>query len=162
MGKSRPLAERFEAKIIREPNSGCWLWAGSLDTGGYGLILAFNGGTAKTAHRISWELHRGPIPKGIDVLHKCDTPCCVRPDHLTLGTHAENMADMVRKRRQARGDALSAKVRGERNGHAKLTEDDVRAIRAATGTNQDIASRFGVKHVVISQIRSRTRWRHVS
>jgi hypothetical protein len=84
---------RFHAKYIPEPNSGCWLWDGWVNGRGYGR---FGKGLA---HRISWELHRGPIPAGMNICHKCDVPPCVNPDHLFLGTQTDNMRDCARKGR---------------------------------------------------------------
>lgn len=93
-----PLAERFALHTIPEPNSGCLLWDGNWDTKGYGQINV--DGKQRAAHRVAWELENGPIPPGMHVLHKCDVPCCVNArDHLWLGTHQDNVADMARKMR---------------------------------------------------------------
>ena len=97
----RSLQERFESFYIPEPNSGCWLWEGRVDRRGYGRLKEI-GRKFLAAHRLSWTLHRSEIPPGMYVLHKCDTPLCVNPDHLFLGTHLDNMRDMVQKGR-ARG-----------------------------------------------------------
>jgi hypothetical protein len=91
------VEERFASKYIPEPNSGCWLWIASCVTGGYGKF--FFQGKYRRAHRVAWVLHRGLIPPGLDVLHRCDTSCCVNPDHLFLGTDSVNMRDCVRKGR---------------------------------------------------------------
>ena len=88
---------RFEDKYSLEEISGCWLWTASLDNHGYGQFC-FNRKPVK-AHRVSWELHRGPIPKGLCVLHKCDVRTCINPAHLFVGTRADNVADMIAKGR---------------------------------------------------------------
>ena len=94
----RPLVERFWEKVVKTPT--CWLWTAAAQ-GGYGVIGdPHRKGRVLRAHRVSWELHDGPIPSGMDVLHRCDTPACVRPDHLFLGTAADNIADMFAKGRQ--------------------------------------------------------------
>ncbi len=77
--------------------SGCWLWAMSKDKDGYGL--SWLNGAFRRAHRVSWQLNRGPIPTGLMVLHKCDIPSCVNPKHLFLGNQKENIADALRKKR---------------------------------------------------------------
>jgi hypothetical protein len=98
-----PLAVRFRGKIRIEP-SGCWLWIGATNGKGYGKIQqGRRGGIPLLAHRVSWELHRGPIPDGLMVLHQCDSPPCVNPDHLFLGTGLDNMRDMVAKSRHRFG-----------------------------------------------------------
>lgn len=88
------VAERY----IPEPNTGCWLWTGGIDRKGYGMSSRKLYGEA-SAHRLLWSIHRGPIPDGLNVLHRCDTPPCVNPDHLFLGTHKDNATDRDRKGR---------------------------------------------------------------
>jgi len=150
--KSRPIRERFNEKWTPDEN-GCWIWTSARTPTGYGSIWV---GSNARAHRVSWELHRGPIPVGLHVLHRCDVPLCVRPEHLFLGTHNENMADMVAKGRYV-------VMRGATNGMAKLTADDVRAIRRRWPgeTYLALGRAFGVtKATVGSIIRGRT-WTHV-
>ena len=93
------LLRRFWSKV--QPTEGCWLWTGARSTEGYGYIGVGPRRNHKDvlAHRLMWELTYGPIPNGLWVLHRCDTPSCVRPDHLFLGTHQDNMDDMKRKGR---------------------------------------------------------------
>ena len=97
---------RFSAKWMPEPNTGCWLWLGAASDGmGYGTIgEVLPDGSRKShhVHRLSYEIHVGPIPAGMEILHRCDTPLCVNPDHLSVGTHTDNMRDCVAKGR-ARG-----------------------------------------------------------
>lgn len=92
--------DRFFDRFTPEPMSGCWLWDRELNHYGYGMIPTLTGKRYRLrAHRVSWELHFGEIPKGLVIMHKCDTPSCVNPEHLALGTHADNVADKVKKRR---------------------------------------------------------------
>jgi hypothetical protein len=91
-----PVDRRFWSKVQKGPD--CWTWAGSRSAKGYGRLNV--GGAVCQAHRVSWELHRGAIPSDLFVLHRCDNPPCVNPDHLFLGTALDNSRDMVSKGRQ--------------------------------------------------------------
>jgi hypothetical protein len=91
------LMRRFEAKWESEPNTGCWLWFAGADKLGYGRFGI--GTTVYLAHRISWELYVSSIPEGMGVLHRCDTPACVNPAHLFIGSQLDNLLDMVAKGR---------------------------------------------------------------
>ena len=136
-----------------EPNSGCLLWLGATNGDGYGNIQ-LNGRVHK-AHRVAFAEKVGPIPPGVHVLHRCDVPSCVNPAHLFLGTHAENMVDKVKKGRLKR-------MRGEKNGRAKLCSADIVAIRALRGemAHEKIAHLFGVSRQLIGRIQSGKRWTH--
>jgi len=164
--------ERFWARVDKRPD-GCWIWTGGrLQSGGYGHLHV--GDREMRAHRFSWELHRGSIPEGLHVCHKCDNPPCVNPDHLFLGTDADNLADMRRKGRWHRGfpkgeDHWSRRhpeaiPRGSKHPQAKLTEDDVREIRRAAEAGEtalELAARFPVSRLHIYSILRRKTWRHV-
>lgn len=126
---------RFWSHVVKGET--CWEWQGS--TRGHMQYGSFRlGSRTYSAHRASWELTHGPIPEGLSVLHDCDNPRCVRPDHLYLGTHAQNMADKVSRRR----------VAGERHPTAKLTDQQAEEIKAlfAVGslTKKAIAARYGI------------------
>jgi hypothetical protein len=125
----------------------------------------------RQAHRVSWEMANGPIPKGMQVCHRCDNPPCVRPDHFFLGSAKENKADQAAKGRTPVGDRHWSRlkpdriVRGEQQGRAKLTDDVVRDIRSsfASGeTRQELARRFGVSWPVVDGVVKRTLWKHVA
>lgn len=164
----RPLEERFWAKV--QKSEACWVWRGTIDarTGGYGRFRPDGHGRQVRAHRVSWELANGPIPEGMHVLHRCDNPPCVRPDHLFLGTNRDNIADRVAKGRGRgftfRPDARS-KPRGSQNGMAKLLESDIPHIRAAAAAGESqraIARRYGVDPGTVWGIVRRRTWRHVA
>lgn len=87
--------EWFTARTVPEPNTGCWLWLGGMSGWGYPLCSK----RSRKAHRLSYEMFNGPIPEGFDVLHKCDTPMCVNPQHLEVGTPAKNIGDAWKRRR---------------------------------------------------------------
>lgn len=109
-----PLRQRFERMVIRR-EEGCWGWKGAPDKDGYGRIWSGGtGGQHMRAHRVSFELFRGKIPEGLEVLHRCDNPPCTRPDHLFLGTNLDNSIDMVRKNRQAKGESHGQHLHPER------------------------------------------------
>jgi HNH endonuclease len=141
----------FEQKYIPEPMSGCFLWTGAQHRQGYGSISVR--GKTQLAHRISWQFYCGEIPDGIKVLHKCDNPPCVNPDHLFLGTQSDNMSDCGKKGR--------ANKKGENNGRSILTRADAVAIRCAPqtyGVRVKLARRFGVTVSAVAQIRSKRTW----
>ena len=120
---------------------------------GYGLIKRKDGAQLR-AHRVAYELAYGEIPSGLFVCHHCDNPCCIRPSHLFLGSHDENMADMVIKGRAAR-------MVGDRNGSAKLEAEAVVSIRSSIGSYSRIARQYGVSPSAVGLIKRRERWAHL-
>lgn len=150
----RPVEERLWAKVIKTDT--CWLWQGARSDFGHGYIAIGGRGDGRIGvHHLSYTLHFGAVPDGLWVLHRCDIPNCVRPDHLFVGTRQDNIDDMVAKGRGARGAA---------NGAAKLTESDVRLIRDLLEGGEGptaIGRRFGVTDKVVRQIHRGQTWRHV-
>ena len=142
-----PVEGRFWAKVSPEPNSGCWLWDGGWWKG-YGTI------DRRLATHVALEMHGRPRPKGMQACHTCDVPACVNPDHLYWGTGRNNRADMFMRGR----DNLPL---GSNHGNAKLTEDDVRLIRASDQLHRLLATQFGVSRQVIGRVKSRDIWKHV-
>lgn len=137
-----------------EPNTGCWLWAGGSGRAGSGRISLRK--TEVFAHRLSYEAFVGAIPVGRLVCHKCDTPACVNPEHLFLGTQSENMSDAARKGRT---------TIGVRNAMARVTDDDVRSIRVARRegyTLREIAAQFGISEANACLIATGKTWKHVA
>jgi len=100
--KTKTIEERFWAMVRK--SDGCWAWTGSLNGKGYGQIATKRGSRPLLSHRLSWEIHFGPISNGMCVCHKCDNPSCVRPDHLFLGTITDNDKDRDEKGRTEKGD----------------------------------------------------------
>lgn len=150
----RPLSDRFADKIQPEPNSGCWLWDGGVNEHGYGIIgLGSRDQGTDKAHRVSWRLHRGEIPEGMNVLHRCDVPCCVNPEHLFIGTLGENSRDMVRKKRNFVPDN-----RGERSRCNKLDAAAVRHIRRRELTGPEYGRLYGVSKSAVYQIWGSHNW----
>ena len=163
-------SKRFWSKVKKAGGDACWLWTGARDKHpkGKGLTYGSFGIGSRTdhscrhvkAHRVAWELTHGPIPDGVKVLHKCDTPHCVRPGHLFLGTQADNVADMMAK---GRGVQLS----GTQHGNAKFTAKQVADIRfrfvpkarIGNGAASVIAKEYGVDRHTVSRMATGRRYR---
>lgn len=114
MTKPMTPEARFWKRV--EKTETCWFWKGTHLSNGYAVISLGKRDVKMLAHRFSWALAYGPIPEGLHVLHHCDTPGCVRPDHLFIGTHADNMADMARKGRAFATRHPDRLARGDRHG----------------------------------------------
>ena len=157
-----PTIEKFNDSFIPEPNSGCWLWLLSLTQSGYGHLQC--GGFKGVAHRFSYQRFRGPIPEGMFVCHRCDCRSCVNPEHLFLGTVADNNRDCREKGRHASRLPTTNYAKGERQHLAKLTERDVKAIRQLAGkkSQREIGRDYGVTGNTIRCIQNRTTWNHIN
>ena len=157
--KTIPLIDRFWSRV--DKSGDCWVWTAATTNGGYGVIRdTGRNGKIIRAHRLSWELHNGPIPAGIEVCHRCDNPPCVNPAHLFLGTHQDNVTDTVNK-----GRASGGAPRGSLHPKAKLTEAQVLDIRAAhaagAASQRQLARKYGVDRKAIQQVIRRKTWIHV-
>lgn len=165
-----PLEARFWSKVNKDgpvpahrPELGpCWVWTGKTNQFGYGMVWIVGGmGKEARAHRISWEIKNGEIPAGQCVLHKCDNPPCVNPDHLFLGTKYENIQDATRKGRQ------TSALKGEDHTTAKLTNDQVHEIRhlyksrTPGRSGPALAKIYGVNHHTITDIARGVKWSHL-
>ncbi len=146
---TKTLEERFEQYV--EYTNTCWLWRGALNTKGYGTFT-LSSKHMIMAHRFAYELWVNKIPKNLCVLHKCDTPICVNPEHLFLGTQRDNVMDMINKRRG---------IIGELNGSAKLTEKQVKEIKQLGRcgiTQREIAIQFDISPTMVGQILRHKNW----
>lgn len=152
--RSTPVEKRFWPKVDKTDGHGpagdCWIWTASTDIYGYGIVGV--GGRNKGAHRASWEIHNGPIPEGLKVLHHCDNPPCVRPNHLFLGTQKDNMDDMNAKGRRGKGPA-------------KLTVAQALEIRQLYATGKfscyRLSLRYGVCRSAVSHVVNRRNFRNL-
>lgn len=153
--------DRFE-KHFEIIDNGCWLWTGSLNSG-YGQFN-LKGSRPVLAHRASWLIYKGEIPANpvsayqtMYVLHRCDTPRCVNPEHLFLGSQQGNMDDKMEKGRHAYGTSL-----GEKHGNARLTAEIVREIRSSSETDAMLSAKYGIARPTIYAARKGLTWKHVT
>ena len=152
MKRSNNIIERIERNIAYEPNTGCWLWLAGTNKFGHGRI-SFTG-RPHMVHRIMYESKFGKIPKGLHSLHHCDTPQCVNPDHLYLGTQRDNNND-----RDKRGRC----TKGQEHYKSKFDSLQIRVIKSLKGllTGRSIAMYFKVKENTISGIINNKQWKHI-
>ena len=147
------LKERFSKKVIKTEN--CWIWTGGKGKNQYGLIQEAGKASKKLlAHRVSYEIHNGKIPDGLVVMHSCDNPSCVNPEHLSLGTHKENTADMI-----AKGRKVNTPVHGEKNGKSRLNLTQVEYIKGCDKTNAALARELNVSPNCIRGVRTGRTWK---
>ena len=147
MSLPKTILERLYSKISYS-DSDCWIWKGARNSGGYGHLTI--SGVTRTANRVSWEEHEGPIPEGLYVLHRCDNRACINPKHLFLGTAKDNTQDAISKGRLN-------KV-GEAHHNNKLTAAQVAAIRTSSKSYAEIAEEFRISKSHVSSIRNFQRW----
>lgn len=142
----------IDAKTMHFPEAGCHLWVGAWNSDGYGTVNYKQAGWL--VHRLVWTLRVGNIPTGMIIMHKCDTPACINPDHLSVGSMRDNMKD-----KQAKGRGKQPK--GTANASAKLTEAQVRDILACGGSNVAAGKKHGVGASTVCEIRTGKTWAHV-
>ena len=138
-----------------ESNTGCWICNSHSRTKGGRPHKKHKGKFSYISH-IVYEKYKGEIPAGLFVLHTCDTPACINPDHLFLGTQKDNITDCINKNRARHG-----RLRGEEHGRAKLEECQVLKIRNAFGTLKDIANTYGVDITTVWKIKHKRIWKHI-
>lgn len=144
--KDRPSIERrLLSKCTFEPNTGCWLWLGSLNNKGYGEIMLRHTRRTAYAHRVSYFLYRGTAIVGKESRHTCDVSCCINPFHVIPGTHLENMHDMVVRCRSRLGTTCPAVQ--------KVTDTEVMAIRVDVRSGTVIAAEYGISRQHVNAIR---------
>jgi hypothetical protein len=163
------IEKKFALKSKGRNETGCWLWSGRLDKDGYGSLR--DGQKMKRAHRVSWEIHHGPIPKGLGVLHKCNNPTCVNPEHLKIGDHKDNMSDRQANGKPWHSSTFKRKL-GERMKGRKITWGDriAEAVRKLTKKQADevllriqngerisaLAAELGMHRTSVSKIKAGT------
>lgn len=154
--------DRFWEKVDKT-KEGCWEWTSAI-CDGYGVMWMGIKNPAMRAHRLSWQMHKGPIPEGMLVCHHCDNRKCVRPDHLFLGTDRDNMHDMIQKGRWRGGPLKPSERKGSEVNFAKLTEDKVFRIKRLflKGVSvRRIANWLGLTYGAIKLIHKGKNWKHV-
>jgi hypothetical protein len=154
--------QRFIQRAVKDSETGCWNWIGS--DNGHGYSRFWDGKKTQYAHRFSYTAHHGPIPDGLNVCHSCDNRRCVNPDHLWLGTAADNVHDAMRKKRNVPPPPTKWKEQVEPHHWARLTREQVIEIKRALAAGEkmgDIAKRYGVGRTAIEKIRLGQRWSHV-
>jgi hypothetical protein len=153
--------EEFLNFVSVHGDNDCWPWLGNQNGKGYGRVEY--DGKLQQAHRVSWQIHHGPIPNGFNVLHTCDNTICVNQKHLFLGTQQDNVDDMIAKSRDNFGG--NRPQIGSEHHNAQLNEDKVREIKRLLEEghrHKDIAEWFEVSRQAITNISTGHRWSHVT
>jgi len=148
------LLKKFWKFVDKQDRSECWIWKGGKNPYGKASV----NGKHMGAHRLSYQLFKGIIPIGMQVLHRCDNKPCVNPDHLFLGTAKDNLEDAISKNRL---NVHQSKNEGEKNGRRKITEDDVRSIRQSSESTTVLAKKYGLERHQIRLVQRRVRWSHI-
>ncbi len=149
------IVKRFYSKVRIDTTSGCHVWISALSEKGYGRF--WMNGKKRLAPRVAWELANGPIPNGLWVLHRCDNPACVNPEHLFLGTATDNVRDMI-------GKGRNPPRHGEHGGRTILTTEQVIEIRnmpRQVDCQRYLATLYGVAVETIQSVQYRRNWRHI-
>lgn len=159
----KSLGERLWARVDKSPGQGpdgdCWEWRGYVHPTGYGQLAENSAGRNINSNRAAYMVSKGPIADGLWVLHTCDNRLCCNPDHLWLGTPKQNTHDMMAKGRRRKAFEV---VRGEDVGLAKMTEDDVRALRAEPPmTFKELGAKYGISPASAHSIKLRKTWAHI-
>lgn len=161
----KPAFYRFSMSYKVNPETMCWDWIGSLNRGSkrqYGTIKVDK--KSVSAHRFSWEVYnQKEVPLSMFVMHKCDNPKCVNPMHLMIGSHSDNMIDMVQKNRQAKGVKFSNRksAKGSKNGLAKLTEKQALEIFQDARSQRAIAQEYGISQPCVNNIKLKKTWKEI-
>jgi hypothetical protein len=152
------LEVRFWRFVDKKSDSECWYWIGQIQPNGYGRIsLGAKELGSEGAHRVSWKMHnKAEIPQGWHVMHKCDNPSCVNPNHLTIGTAKQNTQDMI-----AKGRKRTVSPKGEGNGKSLLNEEQVRTIRTSKLSHAAMARELGVSPNCVRGVRTGRTWTHI-
>lgn len=150
------VEERLNRRTVKDAATGCWLWMGATTDKGYGAIQGGGRGSKMLlAHRVSYEIHKGPIPSGMLVLHSCDNPQCINPEHLRLGTQSENILEAF-----AKGRKYAPIYKGEANPRSKITAEQARFIKAHPELpHTELARLFGVSPNCIRGVRIGRTWK---
>lgn len=148
---------RFLMRVGSATSTGCKEWTGSRNKVGWHGQWRNEAGQIELTHRAAWRMFVGEIPKDLCVLHKCDNPACVNPEHLFLGTQADNANDMWTK-----GRARPGTSKGEKHGMSKINAEIVREIRSSTESGVALAKKFGITPTTVCDVRKHRIWNHVT